>query len=285
MIKLFIIIFIILILYLLLFHKSKLIEYLDNKKYFFYISKSPNLYCTHNINDRKIGYISDTDKNFINAISKSYRIKPSKLIKLNPKVPIFDNVDFGIISVSKNSNIFNVISDFDLFIYSFDNIDIDRINIFMKNIKLQDDFNIKEFWNFNKKITTNKTTGLYIDSTENFITRLKRDPEIENPKYHCYNDKTNINKQLCNMKYDTFGNIKNPQTIWDKPCEKNEDCPFYNKNKHYQTHKGKCIDNYCELPIGVRRLSYTKYDDSGIVNKPFCHNTEKCNDDSDYVFA
>ena len=94
-----------------------------------------------------------------------------------------------------------------------------------------------------------------------------------------------MNKQLCNMKYDPFGNLKEIETIWDKPCHKDEECPFYGKNKQYQTDRGKCVDQYCELPIGVKRLSYTKYDDSGIVNKPFCHNVEECNDDSDYIFA
>lgn len=284
MIKLFIILFIVILFFLLFYYKSKLIEHLNNKKYFFYISKSPNLYCTHNIHERKIGYISDTDKEFITAISKSYRIKPFKLIKLNPKVPLFDSVDFGIVSVSKDSDVFKVISNFDLFIYSFDSIDIDRIKIFMKNIR-EEEINIKSFWNFNKKITVENTITPYINTTENFITRLKRDPEVEDPNYHCYGDKTNMNKQLCNMKYDPFGNLKETETIWDKPCHKDEDCPFYGKNKHYQTDRGKCVDQYCQLPIGVKRLSYTKYDDSGIVNKPFCHNVEECNDDSDYIFA
>ena len=282
MIKLLLIIIIISILYFII--RLPIIEHLNDKKYFFYISKSPNTYCTHNIHERIIGYISDKDKDFINAIGKSYRIKPFKLVKLNPIVPTFDNVDFAIIGVTKNSNIFKVISDFDLFIYSFDTIDIDRIKIFMNNIK-KDDINIKQFWNFNKKINIENTTTLYIDTTENFITRLIKDPEIEDNNYHCYGDENNLNKQLCNIPYDPFGNIKEKETIWDKPCEKNEDCPFYGKNKHHQIDKGKCIDKFCELPIGVKRLSYRKYDDNDIVNKPFCHNTDECKEDSDYIFA
>ena len=263
---------------------SPRIEHLTDKTYFFYVSKSPNLYCTHNIHERTVGYISDIDKDFINAIGKSYRIKPLKLVKLNPIVPIFDSVDFAIVSVTKNSNIFKVISDFDLFIYSFDTIDIDRMKIFMNNIK-QSNIDIKQFWNFNKKINTENTTVLYINTKETFITRLIRDPEVEDNNYHCYGDIQNLNKQLCNMPYDPFGNIKKKETIWDKPCEKNEDCPFYGKNKHHQIDRGKCVDKYCELPVGVRRISYTKYDDVDSVNKPFCHNTDECTDDSDYIFA
>ena len=263
---------------------SPRIEHLTDKTYFFYVSKSPNLYCTHNIHERTVGYISDIDKDFINAIGKSYRIKPLKLVKLNPIVPIFDSVDFAIVSVTKNSNIFKVISDFDLFIYSFDTIDIDRMKIFMNNIK-QSDIDIKQFWNFNKKINTENTMVLYINTRETFITRLIRDPEVEDNNYHCYGDIQNLNKQLCNMPYDPFGNIKKKETIWDKPCEKNEDCPFYGKNKHHQIDRGKCVDKYCELPVGVRRISYRKYDDVDSVNKPFCHNTDECTDDSDYIFA
>ena len=282
MIKCLIIIIIIILLYFIIL--SPRIEHLTDKTYFFYVSKSPNLYCTHNIHERTVGYISDIDKDFINAIGKSYRIKPLKLVKLNPIVPIFDSVDFAIVSVTKNSNIFKVISDFDLFIYSFDTIDIDRIKIFMNNIK-QSNIDIKQFWNFNKKINTENTTVLYINTRETFITRLIRDPEVEDNNYHCYGDIQNLNKQLCNMPYDPFGNIKKKETIWDKPCEKNEDCPFYGKNKHHQIDRGKCVDKYCELPVGVRRISYTKYDDVDSVNKPFCHNTDECTDDSDYIFA
>ena len=282
MIKCLIIIIIIILLYFIIL--SPRIEHLTDKTYFFYVSKSPNLYCTHNIHERTVGYISDIDKDFINAIGKSYRIKPLKLVKLNPIVPIFDSVDFAIVSVTKNSNIFKVISDFDLFIYSFDTIDIDRMKIFMNNIK-QSDIDIKQFWNFNKKINTENTKVLYINTRETFITRLIRDPEVEDNKYHCYGDIQNLNKQLCNMPYDLFGNIKKKETIWDKPCEKNEDCPFYGKNKHHQIDRGKCVDKYCELPVGVRRISYRKYDDVDSVNKPFCHNTDECSDDSDYIFA
>jgi|TARA_B110000858_G_scaffold197957_1_gene261720 hypothetical protein len=282
MIKCLIIIIIIILLYFIIL--SPRIEHLTDKTYFFYVSKSPNLYCTHNIHERTVGYISDIDKDFINAIGKSYRIKPLKLVKLNPIVPIFDSVDFAIVSVTKNSNIFKVISDFDLFIYSFDTIDIDRMKIFMNNIK-QSNIDIKQFWNFNKKINTENTTVLYINTRETFITRLIRDPEVEDNNYHCYGDIQNLNKQLCNMPYDPFGNIKKKETIWDKPCEKNEDCPFYGKNKHHQIDRGKCVDKYCELPVGVRRISYRKYDDVDSVNKPFCHNTDECTDDSDYIFA
>jgi hypothetical protein len=303
MIKLLVIIAILIVVYFISFLPT--IEHLTDKAYFFYVSKAPNLYCTHNIHERTVGFISDNDEKFIHAISKSYRIKPLKLVKLNPIVPTFDNVDFAIISVTKDSDVFKVISNFDLFIYSFETIDYDRIKLFMKDIK-KEDINMKQFWNFNKKINTENSTVLYIDTKENFITRnkenfitrnkenfitrLKRDPEVEDDKYHCYGDINNLNKQLCNMPYDPFGNIKKKETIWDKPCEKNEDCPFYGKNKHHQIDKGKCVDKYCELPIGVRRISYRKYDDYGI-NKPFCHNTEECSEGtegsegSDYIFA
>ena len=274
------ILFCIIIILLLKYNTEK---FTDNNKYIFYVSKSPKTYCTHNIHDRVVGYISDIDKRFIDAITKSYRIKPRKLVKLNPKVPLFDNVDFGIISVNKPSNIYDVINNFDLFIYSFNLIDIDRIKLFMKDIKVIEK-DIKTFWPNNNKVE-NSNKLLYVNNIESFITRLKRDPEIEDNEYHCYNDKTNLNKQLCNMKYDLNGNLKEIETIWDKPCDNDKECPFYGKNKKYQKERGKCIDGYCELPIGVKRLSYRKYDDNGIVNKPFCHNVDECDSDSDYVFA
>lgn len=281
MFNLLLIIFCIIILFFILSYSSE--KFTNNHKYFFYVSKSPKTYCAHNIHNRVVGYISDIDKTFIDSISKAYRIKPQKLIKLNPKIPLFDKVDFGIVSVSKPSNIYDVINNFDLFIYSFDLIDIDRIKLFMKNISIVEK-NIKTFWPNNKKVEDSNKL-LYINNIEHFITRLKRDPEIEDNKYHCYNDKTNLNKQLCNMKYDLNGNLKEIETIWDKPCDNDIECPFYAKNKQYQIDRGKCINGYCELPIGVKRLSYRKYDDNEPVNKPFCHNVNECDSDSDYIFA
>ena len=37
---------------------------------------------------------------------------------------------------------------------------------------------------------------------------------------------------------------------WDKPCLRNEDCPFYKKNMNYPNNFGQCINGFCEMPLG-----------------------------------
>ena len=41
--------------------------------------------------------------------------------------------------------------------------------------------------------------------------------------------------------------------VWDRPCERNADCPFYQINHDY---KGGCVAGYCEMPVGVKRVGY-----------------------------
>ena len=305
--------FIIIILIILYFIFIKKEHYEnDNKYYIFYISKNQlQGNCTHSLNDKKIGYISDIDKNFIRSIENGYRIKARELIKLNPIVPSFNSVDFAVISIKNDidTTLFKAISDKNLFIYTFDTIELKRINLFMDSEIKFNKINLKKFWKFNNNliikynhsvdvpvvennkadvsvVENNKADVQIVKNKEEFITRLKRDPEIEDPEYHCYGNDKLLNKKLCNAELDPFGNKKKKISIWDRPCKKDEECDFYGKNKKYQIDGGKCINKYCELPIGVRRLSYRKYDDKGI-NAPFCHGNEKkeCNDKyKDYIF-
>ena len=57
--------------------------------------------------------------------------------------------------------------------------------------------------------------------------------------------------------------------IWDAPCQKDEECPFYQANKNYPNSFGKCENNKCELPIGLERVGFRHYYK---LTKPFCHN-------------
>lgn len=56
---------------------------------------------------------------------------------------------------------------------------------------------------------------------------------------------------------------------WDKPCLRNEDCPFYKKNMNYPNNFGQCINGFCEMPLGVIRKGFTQFDPNF---KPICHN-------------
>jgi len=38
---------------------------------------------------------------------------------------------------------------------------------------------------------------------------------------------------------------------WDRPCRADEECPYFQTNKHYRNYRGGCVDGYCEMPVGV----------------------------------
>lgn len=99
---------------------------------------------------------------------------------------------------------------------------------------------------------------------------IKSQSIIKQPGYLCYNRPDITSKPACDSKYDFEGNLKKKQTYWDKPCEKHTDCPFYQANKNYNNYRGGCIDGRCEMPIGIKAVSYRLYDKD--ASKPLCHN-------------
>lgn len=105
----------------------------------------------------------------------------------------------------------------------------------------------------------------------NDVNAVSASVKMQSPfdlRYTCYGDPYTSNKALCNSPLDETGQIKKKQTYWDRPCEKDADCPFFQANKNYMNYRGGCVDGYCELPIGVRRQSWRLYDPT---TKPLCH--------------
>lgn len=101
------------------------------------------------------------------------------------------------------------------------------------------------------------------------------------PRYICYDDDTIKIKGLCESTIDIMGRPKKAG-IWDRPCDTNEECPFFQKNSHYKNYRGGCQSGYCELPMGVERTGYRTY--KGV---PLCHgckdptNPRCCNEQRD----
>ena len=89
----------------------------------------------------------------------------------------------------------------------------------------------------------------------------------EHIKYKCF-DKRGFSRSTC----ESYSFEKNLYGVWDKPCEKNTDCPFFKSNRNYDNERGGCINGYCEMPINVKRRGYQYYDSS---EPPFCHNCER----------
>lgn len=77
--------------------------------------------------------------------------------------------------------------------------------------------------------------------------------------FMCFEDLKNRDKLSCELNGNT----------WDRPCLSDKECPFYNANKNYPNEFGKCnSDGFCEMPLGVVRKGYRKYDED---SSPICH--------------
>jgi hypothetical protein len=56
--------------------------------------------------------------------------------------------------------------------------------------------------------------------------------------------------------------------VWDRECQKDEDCPFFQANKNYPNNFGGCKVGKCELPVGMNRIGFKHYN----KDKPICYN-------------
>lgn len=145
-----------------------------------------------------------------------------------------------------------------------------------------------------------------VSSIENFITRLEMPEDyLEAVKedyytsvtsgsggyYGCYGNSEIKSKFECDSYYNIDGTPKTYYSLWDKRCAVNEDCPYYKANTNYPNSRGGCIEGgFCEFPVGVKRLGFTKYNDKNL-DTPLCYN---CNEEEgaagaeakkpDYVF-
>ena len=76
------------------------------------------------------------------------------------------------------------------------------------------------------------------------------------------------NKNLCESSIDFFGRPKDVG-IWDTPCKKDEECPYFKENKNYENTRGKCLESgYCELPLNMEPIGYHYT----TARKPLCYN-------------
>lgn len=122
-----------------------------------------------------------------------------------------------------------------------------------------------------------KSKYLYSDNEniniKKYKNNIKKSKEklIFNNEYSCFG-KNEIDKYNCESKYDRNGDLENKQGTWDKYCSSDSECPFYKKNKNYKNTFGKCVDGWCEFPLGLKRLSPRKY-----TGTPICYNCNEFN--------
>lgn len=144
-------------------------------------------------------------------------------------------------------------------------------NFNSKNLKTSKCFNDiflneKEKNIFIKSLKDNKNFKINSFKETEFLKEKEKEKELNDEyiKYKCFGN-NGFNESTCN----SYSFEKGKTGVWDKPCLKNEECPFYKKNRNYPNSRGGCINGYCEFPLNIKRLSYKKYDKK---IKPFCHN-------------
>jgi hypothetical protein len=272
--------------------------------------------CMWDFNGKIIGYIYMSDYLFIQAIIKAYRQDITKIklrkIKVGDLKFIEKQFDYLFTYVVIGSEYMNTLKYSRYYINGLKDFDIYRLKLFYPVIE----YNYNKIRYYFNKDDDNKNYDIFlsddlvlipmmkydiiqnIQTIEKFITRLELPKDylqhtksnienIENIEntinplnkdvYACYGNNNITNKFECDSHYTKEGIEKNYYSIWDKKCSSDNECPYYKSNKKYNNNRGGCVNGYCEMPIGVKRIGFTKYSDIE-YNKPFCY---ECSDTTD----
>lgn len=255
--------------------------------YFFVLAKTNDFECGFNFSDKKVGYFDSSEKRLIDAINFGYRttgkavqIGMDKIVRLDS---IWDSVDMLVVYIVPKSPLASLIERQHLFVLDISNISIDRIRLKYPMVSLDTIEKSTMFTNNNRVVAPASVMSVLKmsmrmvtirKSKEQFITRLDLSSEYLDPNYKCIGMEYVNSNALCKSPYDVYGERKTQPTIVDKVCTFNNECPFYKSNKNYPNNRGGCMkDGTCEMPIGVKRLGYTKH-----VDQPFCYQCKNIND-------
>ena len=133
--------------------------------------------------------------------------------------------------------------------------------------------------NFSNKETIDRDPNAILNLRKKYLSSFK----LKN-QYACFDmnfdetkDFSNLlpytTKESCESSFDFYGRPKKVG-IFDTPCKKDEDCPFFKANKNYENNYGKCqSDGYCELPVNMKRIGY-RYFSSNNSDSPLCYNCD-----------
>jgi len=280
--------------------------------------------CIWDLHEKVVGYIYMSDYLFVQALIKGYNLDIDRIYL--KKINIADlnttdkRFDYLFTYMVLNSEHMNYICNLKYFINGLKDVDIHRIKAYYPFIK--ENYNTITYY-YSKSVEAESESGesinlnnIYlssensllpimryniISSVENFITRLEMpadyleavkedyDKSTKGGFYGCYGNGEVNSKFECDSYYNIDGTPKQYYSLWDKRCDADIECPYYKSNSNYVNNRGGCINGgFCEFPVGVKRLGFTKYTDTNL-NKPLCYNCEE--DDNgespkkpDYVF-
>ena len=191
----------------------------------------------------------------------------------------------GSIHIYRKSRIRYFALHFNIIIPNKNKKNITNNNYYILDLKI---IGIKMLPIINKddKITSTDLTFLRNRSDKSLENKhLKKDPYkaylitlILNTRSKCFHPKGEngelpnyTNKLDCISYHQEVDGVG----VWDEPCSKNEECPFYKANKNYDNQFGGCINGQCQLPVGVDKVGYRHWNK---LTQPYCHQCDLVSD-------
>ena len=191
-------------------------------------------------------YMDDKNYHFIFQINCIYNILQSNL----------EYKQIDIIGINEDMNIiFNDLNNFNQKYCSLETQDEDILGS-CNNKKFTS--NKKSLEEYEKEFNETKVKQFLYDR------KYQIEKGIDDSKYKCF-FKKGFSENTC--KAYSFEN--KTVGLWDNPCNKDSDCPFFKKNKNYPNERGGCVNGYCEMPKNIKRAGYKSY---FMNRKPFCYN-------------
>jgi hypothetical protein len=168
--------------------------------------------------------------------------------------------------------------------YDISNNTINYINIDLVGIKNQEDIIFTNKYQVNEKkckfdvdlkkdecfkldYPNEEKSNKYMEKYQKkYLEDLEKEKknEIYYKSFKCFNN-DGFNQATC----ESYNFEKKTKGVWDKPCENNNECPFYKKNKNYTNTRGGCKNGYCEMPLNIKRFGFRYFSKD---QKPLCYN-------------
>jgi hypothetical protein len=269
--------------------------------------------CIWNLEGKTVAYLFLSDYLFIQALIKGYRLDINnvklKKITLNDLNSSYKTFDYCMTYAVIGSEYMQALDDCLYYKNGFKDVSIERLKTYHPFL-IENYNNMRYYFNDNMK-------RAYVDGTENILIPMMKYKIVENVEnierfitrlnipedyvrgsksydfgYACYgNVNISDNKYECNSFYNVDGTPKTYYSLWDKQCKVNTDCPYYKANQNYPNERGGCNDDFCEFPVGIKRLGFIKHDATGL-NSPMCYGCDDVSDleccskqeNPDYVF-
>ncbi len=202
-----------------------------------------------------------------NKADNSIEFQQYDILNIESYDEIYNNKFFiHEIKHDKNGQINSIISKY-ILIYQINTDDIIKLD----NSKSSIDYIIPvvEFNMLNENnlvyILGINMEAIYSDNKFKVLNKSKEN--LEN-QFVCFEDQSITDKNICEGDKNIDGTSK-PKYTWDRRCVNNSECDFYLSNKNYLNKRGGCKNGFCELPLGLKRKGFRKYELSN-TSYPIC---------------